>query len=425
MTERSDSATFGTFVFTRQDLFLIQRIFKTQFIQFILSTLCLRQGSKCIKMILSLRNNHTIVLLALIVTAYFLLLGERGRSFADEKPLIGIADFFPEIPLPVPKDPGERTYLGLTNRETFALSEIMADLVLVEILNVHCPNCRKQAAPYNELYALIEQDRKTRGKIKIIGIGAGNDEKEIESFKREYRIPFPIIPDPQFVLHRAIGRSRTPYAIYVRLDPKGGPGVVAGTHLGTHDDYNDLFQVLNAYMKVSIAAIRGPENKEKAQTSLIAPFLPEEDLQRIVKAAFRLFGEPVDFHRIYLKDSRKIYTSRVEGEGASKRLFAESVSRPSVCDVCHDVHFIYVFHYSGEILTLVPLQLTKWGNEAWNESDIGKMKNRIVGRSLEEDIDFNPEVDAVSSATMTSAIIFDSLSQGKALLEELKQQGWR
>jgi uncharacterized protein with FMN-binding domain len=32
-------------------------------------------------------------------------------------------------------------------------------------------------------------------------------------------------------------------------------------------------------------------------------------------------------------------------------------------------------------------------------------------------------VDAVSSATITSAVIFDSLSQGQTLLEALKKKG--
>ena len=38
---------------------------------------------------------------------------------------------------------------------------------------------------------------------------------------------------------------------------------------------------------------------------------------------------------------------------------------------------------------------------------------------------FDPQVDAVSSATITSAIIFDSLAQGEALLAELREAGLR
>ena len=36
---------------------------------------------------------------------------------------------------------------------------------------------------------------------------------------------------------------------------------------------------------------------------------------------------------------------------------------------------------------------------------------------------FDPKVDAVTSATISSAIIFDSIAQGQALLEELRNKG--
>jgi hypothetical protein len=36
---------------------------------------------------------------------------------------------------------------------------------------------------------------------------------------------------------------------------------------------------------------------------------------------------------------------------------------------------------------------------------------------------FDPKVDAVTSATMTSAIIFDNFDQGQQLLDELREAG--
>jgi hypothetical protein len=51
------------------------------------------------------------------------------------------------------------------------------------------------------------------------------------------------------------------------------------------------------------------------------------------------------------------------------------------------------------------------------------MRSRIFGKSLTKPFIFDSQVDAVSSATITSSIIFDSLSQGEKLLEELKVKG--
>jgi hypothetical protein len=51
------------------------------------------------------------------------------------------------------------------------------------------------------------------------------------------------------------------------------------------------------------------------------------------------------------------------------------------------------------------------------------MRKRLLGKSISQRLLFNPDVDAISSATITSAIIFDSLSQGASLLKELGKMG--
>ena len=98
-------------------------------------------------------------------------------------------------------------------------------------------------------------------------------------------------------------------------------------------------------------------------------------------------------------------------------------SRSAVCDVCHDVHFIYLFDRSTQIIGFEPLQLTKYGNVNWNRQEVNNMRKQVVGKYLTMPKPFDPAVDAISSATMTSAIIFDSLAQGEELLAELRQQG--
>jgi hypothetical protein len=98
-------------------------------------------------------------------------------------------------------------------------------------------------------------------------------------------------------------------------------------------------------------------------------------------------------------------------------------SRSAICDVCHDVHFFYLFDATGRVLGLEPLQLTKYGNVEWNATDLKGFLGNLSGRSLRGSWSFDPKVDAVTSATMTSAIIFDSLDQGRQLLKELAGQG--
>ena len=49
----------------------------------------------------------------------------------------------------------ERAYLGLQESGPFSISQIQADLVLVEFLNVYCYACVQQAPIMNEVYSII------------------------------------------------------------------------------------------------------------------------------------------------------------------------------------------------------------------------------------------------------------------------------
>ena len=67
--------------------------------------------------------------------------------------------------------------------------------------------------------------------MKLIGIGAGNNLLEIEVFKQNYNIPFPIFPDENFKIHKALGEVRTPSFIALKMEGDGSHEIVH-THLG-------------------------------------------------------------------------------------------------------------------------------------------------------------------------------------------------
>lgn len=338
--------------------------------------------------------------------------------------LIKAGELFPDTPLLMPANREERKYLGLAEGEFFTLSEIKADLVLVEILSVYCPSCQKQVSPYNELYTLIEKDSETRGRIKMIGIAAGNGDIEVKHFRDEYQVHFPIIPDPRFAMHSAIGGSRTPFTIYVRQDPSDRTGLVAGTHLGLYKDYKRLFKELSTMMTMDLALLKKASKQIEADTIRVEPVLKESELQDKVGGLFASFnGRVTHFERVSLKGGEKVYTAVIRKGERSRRIFAKVTSRPPTCDVCHDIHFIYVFDSSGKVLRFEPIQLTKYGNKPWDENDLAKMRERVLGRYISKPYVFDPEVDAVSSATITSSIIIHVIFEGEVLLEELREKG--
>ena len=366
-----------------------------------------------------------ILVLLLISNIAVGSLGNYVRADTQTTRLIHVGENFPDERLGVPEGNQDIDYLGLSTTNTsFTIREINADLVLVEILSIYCITCQMQAPFFNKLYDLIEADPMTRGRIKIIGIGVGNNQTQVDHFREEFNIPFPILPDPQMIIHHAVGGGRTPFTIFVRLGPAAQYGVVARTQLGAHEDYQQLFNDLRALMTLDLAAIQKRGGATEPEYVTVKPLMPESELRAKVKEVMEKVKRPIsDFKKLKLQGISNVYAATVQREGEKEHLFAEVISRPPTCDVCHDVHFFYVFDEKGKILQFVPLQLTKYGNEPWQNKDVEKMRNRLLNESVFSPFTFDPEVDAISSATITSVIILDSMSRSKNLYQALKKEG--
>lgn len=132
----------------------------------------------------------------------------------------------PEINLPIPNSPSEKSYLGLSAPGFFKIPQIKAKLVIVQIFSMYCPFCQKDAPGVNELYYAVENNPDLKDKIKMIGIGAGNSSYEVQVFKKTYQVPFPLFPDKDFAIHKVCGEIRTPYYIAVRINQNGTHEVV-------------------------------------------------------------------------------------------------------------------------------------------------------------------------------------------------------
>ncbi len=152
-------------------------------------------------------------------------------AWAANKPP-GKGEVLPVITLPIPKNPDERGYLGLSGSGLFKIPQIKAKVVIVEIFSMYCPVCQKDAPGVNELYRLIENNPDIKDKIKLIGIGAGNTPYEVEVFKKTYHVPLPLFPDEDFTIHEACGEVRTPYYMVVKINEDG-------THLIVHSQSGD------------------------------------------------------------------------------------------------------------------------------------------------------------------------------------------
>ncbi|MBN1957609.1 MAG: redoxin domain-containing protein [Desulfuromonadales bacterium] len=338
---------------------------------------------------------------------------------------ISSGESFPEVLLPPPPELAQRNYLGLVEDRPFSLNQISARVVLVEVLNVLCPHCQKQTAPYNQLYRMIEADPETRGQIKLLGVAVANDDEAIDDFVVIYSVAFPVVPDRTFTLHRALRAGPTPFSVYALRDHPEDTFVVTDTHLGVDREVNELFVYLKDLLKMPVSEFTSLPREEIILETQPNPPQSETEIAERVKQSFSAHGQALlDFQRLKLPSDRWVYSASLIRNGKRQPLFAEVGNRSAICDVCHSVHFFYIFDRNGLILDFVPLHLTKYGNVEWNEAEVRHFSSRVVGRKLADPWHFQPKYDAVTSATMTSAIIFDDLGQGQALLDELHREKW-
>jgi peroxiredoxin len=344
-------------------------------------------------------------------------------SARGEKTSLGFAVPFPDLPFTQSLSKEERLYLGVPQKTKFSFREIKGDLILVELISVYCVNCQKQAPIFTQLYSSIQKDPKLKGKVKMIGIAAGNNSKEVESFKKEYQIPYPIFSDARFDAHMAVGSPRTPFTIWVRKDAQR-KGVVVSTHLGLIESAENVLAETRAVLQYDLALLKPRRGAIYEGDALKPPFTEEELLEKAKKGMEASGGKVLQIEKITLKDGDSVYAGKVDLGSRQENFFSKLASRRAVCDICHDTFFIYTFDSMGKVVDIVPIQLTKIDNLNWTEQDLQKLKARTIGKSILKPFPFDPGVDSVSGATITAALVLDSLDKAKKVFEKLKKEGY-
>jgi peroxiredoxin len=210
-------------------------------------------------MFLSKRSVLIPVLLGLGALLFFS--GGLNDLQAQGKKFIQKGDAFPEVALKSPSQAKDRAYLGISAGDQFKVKDLKAEVILVEIFDVYCLPCQKQAPLYKKLFGMIQSNPAARDQIKMIGIAVGNDESEIKKFQEHFQIPYPIISDPKLILHEAVGGPPAPFAIIVRKEPGGKSALVADTHLGLNNDMPGLFKQMQSLVR-SAAPAASPQPKK-------------------------------------------------------------------------------------------------------------------------------------------------------------------
>lgn len=133
----------------------------------------------------------------------------------------GQSETLSDMSFPAPIEEARKEYLGLpqSSRE-FKLSAVDAEVVIIEFFNMYCPHCQREAPEVNELHKRIEEGPMA-GRIKMIGVGARNSQFEVDTFRKKYKVEFPLLPDPELQRFRELGLTGTPHFLVARVEDHG------------------------------------------------------------------------------------------------------------------------------------------------------------------------------------------------------------
>ena len=370
------------------------------------------------------RTRLSLFFILLFSVLALIVVGQLAAASGAAK----FGDLFPDYTFHSPKASDDRAYLGIGEGETFAIGDIHADLIVVEVLNIYCTSCQMQAPVYNEVVSLLEDDPVTKGRVKWMGVGVGNNEKEVATFKERKHVAFPVLTDVDFKFYDAVGGPggvRTPLTILVRKDEKRR-GIVVDSHVGFRRNKEEIIEGIQAALQYDLAYLKITEGERTIlpPTERLTPPLSDDELLRQVRNGMTIGNATVLEVRRITPHGEIVYVGKILIDSGEKQLFAKVVSRPPVCDICHDIHFIYVFDEAGEVKNFIPIHLTKAGNRLWTDEDNEQMKRTLIGRSILQPFRFNREVDAVSRATITSVVIFDAMNRGRSTYADLKEENY-
>ncbi len=120
-----------------------------------------------------------------------------------------------DLEFPAPLSSEDASYLGVPAGQPFKLSQVSAPYVLVEVFGTGCPHCFTHAPAMNTLYGLINKDPKTAGKVKVIGLASGDSPANLTTWKKQLKVPFALIADPDSKTTGKLNIMGTPTTIFM------------------------------------------------------------------------------------------------------------------------------------------------------------------------------------------------------------------
>ena len=150
-----------------------------------------------------------------------------------------------DIPMPGPSSEADAAYLGLGEAtDPFRMDQIRARVLVIEVFDMYCRFCQGMAPKVDEVYDLNLRSG-FGDQVKMIGIGRLNTALEVTAFKEKYEVKFPLFPDKDLSITRALQAQDegTPHFIVIRMD-SGDRARVVYTRTGAFEDPKAFYDMI-------------------------------------------------------------------------------------------------------------------------------------------------------------------------------------
>jgi peroxiredoxin len=159
--------------------------------------------------------------------------------------------FFPPCVLTATDKENDFAYLGLHQESaTFFLADIQAEYVLLKYYGEHCSLCVQEVPLYNRLFGMIEDDPWLKPRLKMLGIGVGDNQRSVLLFRRAHNVPYPLLADERRVMFDSVGAGEIPLLYLVKILPDARVEILF-YHEGHIEDPGVFFQKLRSFLRQS------------------------------------------------------------------------------------------------------------------------------------------------------------------------------
>jgi peroxiredoxin len=158
-------------------------------------------------------------------------------------------ELFPQCRLALLQAKKDAAYLGLApGSRYFSLSDIAGDYVLVEVYNEMCTLCLAELPNINRLLGLVIEDPHLKGRIKLLGLGAGSTKRSVAKFRKKKGYDLLLFSDEKWKIFGLLGKPMLPVLYLLKKDGRKGLRIM-WRHAGGIGNPEDFLAHLKRYMK--------------------------------------------------------------------------------------------------------------------------------------------------------------------------------